>query len=206
MGVIRVLDVSEFTREIDPSWWISARDVQDVRAAVIQAWGGGYIAGRKNVHLKQQLAGAQAGGLGVARDFAFELLGEPHELSATFATVHRTGQRGQHDQIVDGTKFADHASERPVGSTSIGVIAGKHGGHGRGWTKPGGADDPKDRATRRHEQRPTWASRRKAKQPHEQTRAWRSHRRLTARRGGTNAVDGRALLIPTLSNRTVIEP
>ena len=66
MGVIRVLDVSEFTREIDPSWWISARDVQGVRAAVIQAWGGGYIAGRKNVHLKQQLAGAQAAGLGVA--------------------------------------------------------------------------------------------------------------------------------------------
>lgn len=66
MSVIRVLDVSEFTREIDPAWWVSARDVQQVRAAVIQCWGGGYVGGRKNVHLKQQLAGAQAAGLGVA--------------------------------------------------------------------------------------------------------------------------------------------
>ena len=64
--VIRVLDVSEFTREIDPAWWISARDVQQVRAAVIQVWGGGYTGGRKNVHFQQQVAGAQAAGLGVA--------------------------------------------------------------------------------------------------------------------------------------------
>lgn len=64
--VIRVLDVSEFTREIDPSWWVSARDVQGVRAAVIQAWGGGPVAGRENVYFAQQLAGARAADLGVA--------------------------------------------------------------------------------------------------------------------------------------------
>lgn len=66
MNVIRVIDVSEFTREIAPSWWRRIRDQQGVEAAVIQAWGGGPEGGRENVYFSQNLAGARSAGLGVA--------------------------------------------------------------------------------------------------------------------------------------------
>ena len=56
---VRVIDVSEFTREIPFSWWQKLREEHNVRGAVIQAWGGGPIAGRQNFYWAQQSEGAR---------------------------------------------------------------------------------------------------------------------------------------------------
>lgn len=55
----RAIDVSEFTREIPFSWWKRIRDEHGVTAAVIQAWGGGPNAGRRNDYWVQQSEGAR---------------------------------------------------------------------------------------------------------------------------------------------------
>jgi len=64
--VIRAIDVSEFTGEIPPSWWAELRRVHNVRAVIIQAWGGGNIPGRHNAHFHQQLQGALGAGMKAA--------------------------------------------------------------------------------------------------------------------------------------------
>ncbi len=55
----RVIDVSEFTGPIPESWWVRLRDEHNVKGAVIQAWGGGPVSGRWNVHWRQQSEGAR---------------------------------------------------------------------------------------------------------------------------------------------------
>lgn len=55
---IRGVDVSEYTTEIPFSWWEALSADHNVEAAVIQAWGGGYVPGRRNEHFGQHVEGA----------------------------------------------------------------------------------------------------------------------------------------------------
>ncbi len=66
MSVIRVVDVSEFTGEIPPAWWGELHRVHDVRAVILQSWGGGNVPGRSNAYFHQQLMGALAAGMKAA--------------------------------------------------------------------------------------------------------------------------------------------
>lgn len=56
--VIRVIDVSEFTRAIPFQWWKTLKQEHGVTGAVIQAWGGGPEPGRQNSYWAQQSIGA----------------------------------------------------------------------------------------------------------------------------------------------------
>lgn len=118
MSIIRAVDVSEFTREISPEWWRMVRDQHSVKAAVIQAWGGGPNRGRQNDYFLQQLNGAIAAGLHVAaycwppRDWqqAIGWINGSRQHIAFFALDIEAGA-GVTREMVDGVRAAGY---RPV--------------------------------------------------------------------------------------------
>jgi len=110
---IRVVDVSEFTREIPRSAWRCMAETWGVEAAVIQAWGGGYVAGRENVHFRQQCEAALEEGLALAaygwppREWndALSHIGPMRQHLAFFALDVEAGE-GLQPQYVDGVRAA----------------------------------------------------------------------------------------------------
>jgi hypothetical protein len=63
MTTFRAVDMSEYTREIPVSAFRCLREQHQVEAVVLQAWGGGYTGGRKNVHFHAACANARAAGI-----------------------------------------------------------------------------------------------------------------------------------------------
>lgn len=88
VNLIRVVDVSEYTTTIPHSWWTQLRDEYGVKAAVIQAWGGGYVPGRRNEHYGQHVEGALKADMGVAT-----YVWPPHEYERAFQWIEWCGYK-----------------------------------------------------------------------------------------------------------------
>ncbi|KKN41486.1 hypothetical protein LCGC14_0723000 [marine sediment metagenome] len=88
--LIRVVDVSEYTTTISHEWWRTVRDRHGVRAAVVQAWGGGYVPGRRNEHFAQHVEGALKAGLGVAA-----YVWPPRDYEGAFRWIEQSGYKSE---------------------------------------------------------------------------------------------------------------
>lgn len=87
---IRVVDVSEYTTEIPFSWWADLSADYGVKAAVIQAWGGGYVLGRRNEHFAQHVDGALNSGLYVSA-----YVWPPREFEPASRWIEQSGYKGE---------------------------------------------------------------------------------------------------------------
>lgn len=87
---IRVVDVSEYTTEIPFSWWEALSADHNVEAAVIQAWGGGYVPGRRNEHFAQHVEGALKSLLKVSA-----YVWPPREYEQAFRWIEQSGYKSE---------------------------------------------------------------------------------------------------------------
>ena len=103
--LIRVVDVSEFTTTIPHSWWRDLRDRYGVKAAVIQAWGGGYVPGRRNEHFAQHVEGGLRADMGIST-----YVWPPRDYVDAFRWIERSGYK-------DELAFYAHDIEQGAGVT-----------------------------------------------------------------------------------------